>query len=203
MCRTDLDRPGIELVIDGGGKVQCPECGADLEKYLDFKSHAESYAGLVRDLISRGELAKARQILNAIPRVVGDKEFDLTALQARLAMLEGGFDRARQLCANLPGMERAGLEAEIAEAQERSFRARELYNYALSSARIGELDKAADYLGKAVSLDAGDPAIWRLKLKVDLKSGRLGSCYEDLATLDRLAARPPEFSGLEHKLPPR
>ena len=95
----------------------------------------------------------------------------------------------------------AAIQAELELRREQLFKARELYNHALSAARSGAYLQAARYLEQAVRLDPEDPNIWSLKLKVDLKCHYYQRCYEDLYRLDKLAARPPEFFDLEQHLP--
>ena len=49
---------------------------------------------------------------------------------------------------------------------------------------------------------SSDPALWELKLKLDLKCAYYLRVYADLRALDRLNARPRAWLNLESLLPP-
>jgi len=192
LCRTAV-KPG---------DTRCPDCGADLAPYADLKQLARHYLELAREYINRGESAPARLIIERIPQVTSDAGAELAELRVLVAIHEGDLDNAQQGLKDVPAEVREVLEHTINQAREARFMAHELYNLALSAARNGAMHTAAQHLELAVGYDPADPAIWALKLKVDLKCGYYRRCYDTLAKLDRLAARPPEFHGLESLLPP-
>ncbi len=184
------------------GNLRCPDCGNDLTAYSDLRELARRYLELAHEHVSRGEAAPARLLVERIPQVTPDARADLAVLRARIAILEGDFDRARAELPNCPASSATAISQEVQAAEQDRFQARELYNQALSAARDGAYHPAAQRLELAAGYDPDDPAIWALKLKVDLKCACYGRCYDDLAHLDRLAARPAEFHGLESLLPP-
>jgi tetratricopeptide (TPR) repeat protein len=202
LCRADLERLG-GLELSAGARATCPSCSGDLSEFTDLKRRALALAALARELLSRGDAPTARKAIENLARLASPAEVDLVPLWARLALLEGEPERAGQLAADIADSgERAMIAGLAGQLQDSRRRARELYNYALSSARRGAARDAAGFLDAAVRLDPDDPAIWALKLKADLKQHRFNECYRDLAQLDRLAARPPAFFQLEQLLPP-
>jgi uncharacterized protein HemY len=182
--------------------VTCPACGGDLLPYRDIDTLAARYVELARELLSRGDPAGARAIVEQLPQLTGTTEAELAELRARLAVHEGDYYAAEQLLSQLPPTAAAVLERELEEWRARRDLARELYNHSLSAARSGAFPAAADMLAQAIQYDPEDPSLWALKLKVDLKCGNWQRCYGSLARLDQLAARPPEFHRLEELLPP-
>ncbi len=202
LCRADLDRLGGPKPV-ADGRVECPSCSGELSEFLDLKQRTLALAALARELLSRGDTARARLAIENLSKLASPAELELAPLWCRLALLEGELEQAQQLAAGLSdNAERELLRGHISQLRESRQRARELYNYALSCARRGASRDAAGYLGAAVTLDPDDPVIWSLKLKADLKQQWFNECYRDLAALDRLAARPPEFFLLEQLLPP-
>lgn len=202
LCRTDLERLG-GLDLARGGRAVCPSCSGDLGEFTDLKRRAIALASLARDLLSRGDGPTARKAIENLARLASPAEIELAPLWARLALLEGEPDQAEQLADGCTDPSERGMLKDLAaQLRDSRRRARELYNYALSSARRGAARDAAGFLDAAVRLDPDDPAIWSLKLKADLRQRRFNECYRDLAELDRLAARPPAFFQLEQLLPP-
>jgi hypothetical protein len=194
LCRTTLH----------GGEEQCPSCGSDLLPYLAAAQRAQDLIGLVRDLLSRGETERAAALLPRLNQLSGLDPALLTELQAQLALARGDSAEALRLADQL-AKARGALAARIrdgaAEQQQARLRAYELYNNALGAARRGAALAAAEQLARAVQLEPREPRLWLLKLKADLKARLFSRCYADLAALDRLAARPPEFARLEALLP--
>ena len=137
-----------------------------------------------------------------LPQITGAAAADIAELWARIALLEGDYLAARQALAACDPAIATELAGELNTVQAFHAQARELYNQGLAAARRGAYPAAAAHLARAVTLDPGDPMLWYLKLKVDLKCGHFQRCYAGLAELDRLNARPPEFHGLEQLLPP-
>lgn len=191
LCRTVLP----------GGSAQCPGCGADLRPYLDVAALADRYLKLARELLSRGDTERVRQIVACLPLITSEAQGELAEIAARLAILEGNFAAAEQALAGCEPLTATAIRHELAARRQETFRARELYNHALAAARDGSFILAARQLEAAVQLDADDPKLWALKLKVDLKCRDYRKCYRDLNRLDKLAARPPEFFDLEELLP--
>ncbi|HES58000.1 MAG TPA: hypothetical protein ENO21_01060 [Firmicutes bacterium] len=202
LCRADLDRlGGPKHTADG--RVECPSCAGELSEFVDIKQRALALGSLVRELLSRGDAVRGRRALEQLAKLASPAELELAPLWCRLALLEGELEQARQLAESIgESAERELLLGQISQLRDSRLRARELYNYALSCARRGASRDAAGYLDAAVRLDPDDPVIWALRLKADLKQRRFNECYRDLAELDRLAARPPEFFLLEQLLPP-
>jgi tetratricopeptide (TPR) repeat protein len=202
LCRADLDRlGGPKYAADG--RVTCPSCSGELSEFIDIKQRALALGTLVRELLSRGDAARGRRALEQLAKLASPAEIELAPLWCRLALLEGELEQAQQLADSASDIaERELLRGRIAQLRDSRLRARELYNYALSCARRGASRDAAGHLDAAVKLDPDDPMIWALRLKADLKQQRFNECYRDLAELDRLAARPPEFYLLEQLLPP-
>lgn len=192
LCRTNLP-PGAR---------QCPGCSADLSPYQDIASRAGEFVKLAGELLSRGELERARLVIEGLPQLTDAAGSELDSLRIQLATARGELELASQLLEKYDGPESGRLAAEIQQRQRFRLRARELYNTALSVARAGQLKLAARQLASAVEHDAKDARIWTLKLKADLASRNFQECYTDLAALDRLAARPPQFTHLEELLPP-
>ncbi|MCH7471561.1 hypothetical protein IIA79_01215 [bacterium] len=204
LCRTQLGAEEAAGGADeGGAPSECPECGADLAPYLELDGLGDRYLKLARELISRGQMEQAREIVEHLPQIVDaaarPEYYEVAAL---IAIYDKDFHHAASLAGNCEDAAAIELREQIELHQRSVFYARELYNHALSSARKGELSVAAKQLARAVDLDASDPALWELKLKLDLKCGYYQHCYADLAALDSLVARPPEYAKLEEALPP-
>jgi tetratricopeptide (TPR) repeat protein len=181
--------------------AQCPECGADLRPYTDIAALADRYLKLARELLSRGETERVHHILQQLPQLSGADAGELAEIRARLALRQGEFQAAELALDGCEPAAAAELRAELAQRRRDLGKARELYNHGLAAARAGDYTLAARYLQDATALDPADPNIWVLKLKVDLKCRYFQRCYGDLAALDELAARPPEFYNLEALLP--
>jgi len=192
LCRTVLSKDS----------VQCPGCGADLSPYRDLAMLSANYLNLASELLSRGELPAARQIVERLPQLGEIDSAELNALTARLLMLEGNTPGAEALLADLSPVVAAEVRAELEARHRDRRRAQELYNHALTAAREGAYMPAAQHLARAVCYETNDPGIWTLKLKVELKAALYDRCYRTLTELDRLGARPPEFHRLEEMLPP-
>ena len=188
--------------VGNGGRAACPNCSGDLTVFTDLKQRALALAALAREMLSLGDAPGARNAIEYLAKLSAPSEVELAPLRARLALLEGELDQAEAFCLHCAPAERELLQAQADLLRDSRRRARELYNYALTCARRHALRDAAGYLEAAVRLDPGDPALWELKLKLDLKLRRFNDCYGDLARLDQLAARPPAFHLLEQLLPP-
>ena len=185
------------------GARECPECGGELAPYYDLHGRAEDYLELARELISRGELSKAAVITDGLPLLSEEYRHDAAALNARLSLERGELKQAAaQIAALPPGREAGELTALLRQREALELRGRELYNSALAQARGGNPALAARLLEQAVETLPSDATIWLLKLKADLKTRRFAQCYTDLAALDRLGARPREYTHLEQLLPP-
>lgn len=184
------------------GDYHCPDCGADLTAFTDLEQLATRYVELARELISRGDIDRARLVVESLPRISSAAATDIAELWVRIALVEGDYTAARQaLAACEPGVADT-LAVEITAGQSFQFQARELYNQSLAAAQRGAYSVAAEQLARAVDLAPDDPLIWALKLKADLKCGYYQRCYADLAELDHRSARPADFHGLERLLPP-
>lgn len=192
LCRTVLEPEA----------VQCPGCGADLTPYLDISTLVASYVSFARELLSRGETAEARLIIERLPQLTAGSESELSELTARLLLQEGNIQAVEKLMPQCDAAVSAEIRDELQERQRARRRARELYNHALTAARAGSFAQASFYLNRAVNYDTSDPNIWALMLKAALKAGLHEHCYAALTELDRLGARPPEFHRLEELLPP-
>lgn len=192
LCRTVLSE----------GATECPGCGADLAPYRDISALAASYLELVRELLSRGETATARQIIEQLPQLTDAAGTELIGLTARLLLQEGNLQAVDELLPRCEPVMAEEIRLELAARRRARRRAQELYNHALTAARSGAFAQAALGLEQAVRYEADDPIIWTLKLKVELKAGMYERCYRTVAELDRLGARPPEFHRLEELLPP-
>ncbi len=193
LCRAALSA-GVE---------SCPECGGDLAPYRALYGKAEDYLRLARELISRGELGQAAVIAEGLPLLSEEYRGEAAQLNARLALERGELEAAEAQLAQLPPGAAAGeLAALLSQRRTARLRGHELYNSALAQARGGNPALAARLLAQAVAELPGDSALWLLKLKTDLKTGNFARCYEDLAALDRLGARPREYTHLEQLLPP-
>jgi hypothetical protein len=192
LCRSALP-PGAET---------CPDCGGELAPYRALQTRAAAYVDLARELISRGELAQAQLVADELPLLAEEYADEVAALQARLAIERGELEQAAAGLARLAPGAAAGLRHLLAQRQAAQLRGRELYNSALVQARGGNHALAARLLAQAVEALPGAAELWELKLKADLKSRNFASCYTDLAALDRLGARPREYTHLEQLLPP-
>jgi Tfp pilus assembly protein PilF len=193
LCRSVLSQ----------GARQCPDCGADLTPYLELEQLSTSYVDLTRELLSRGELEAARLVINRLPQLTEIEPAESAELQARLALADGDWNVALSLAETCrPGVSEA-IATAVREQQRMQLAARELFNNALTACRRQAFALASRQLSRAVELDPSDPAIWRLKLKADLKCANYQDCYGDLEALDQLAARPLEFQRLEQLLPPQ
>jgi len=193
--------PLCRSVLEAGARV-CPGCQADLTPYLDLEALIERYLELAREYLDRGQLDEAQVIADHLSQLTNQHQADQADIAARLAIRKGDFQAVATL---IPQLTQADAE-EIAELMDQRkaqlFKAHELYNHALSSARSGALPLAAEQAAQAIRHDPSDASIWALKLKIDLKCGHWQRCYGDLDGLDRLGARPPEFYRLEELLPP-
>jgi tetratricopeptide (TPR) repeat protein len=169
---------------------------------MELEARARHYFFLCRELLSRGETAQARLILEELPRVTSADPEALAELRARLALMEGDHAAASQLLAQCRAEAVAEIRADLAIASRLRATAQELHNYALANARAGNTRLAAEQLQRAVGYDPASPALWQLKLQVDLMCAYFNRCYEDLRHLDHLGARPTEYAALEEALPP-
>jgi hypothetical protein len=179
----------------------CPGCAADLTPYRDIAGMTERYMQIARERISRGELVEAEAIVSRLGQL-GDVDGQaLASLQLRLALACQEPLLARSLLERVPTAQRELLEAQILELEQREETARELYNQALSAARRGEYARAARQMELCVKQFGADPALWELKLKLDLKCSYFLRVYGDLKALDGLNARPTAWVNLEEILP--
>lgn len=192
LCRTTLDE----------GSVSCPGCGADLKPYYDVSAMSQRYMRMAREQISQGELEKAEAIISRLAQLSAVDDHELASLQIRLALACQDIGDARNLLARVGSHEREVLESQVRELEQREAVARELYNQALTAARRGEYVRAARQMELCVQQFSADPAIWELKLKLDLKCSYYMRVYADLKALDRLNARPAAWMQLESLLPP-
>lgn len=181
--------------------VRCPDCGTELQPFLDRQHQQAELLKLVRRYLSAGELPKAEHILGQLSHINDLPPELLRELNCRLALVKGDVATARSLATQLPEV----LGAELlrsCDAHDAAVRqAHELYNSALWRARQGSYSTAVEELALAVQLAPQDPRIWLLKLKVELKARQFKRCYASLAALDRLHARPNELARLEALLP--
>lgn len=191
VCRTTLR----------GGVQHCPDCGADLQPFIDRARQLEELVKLTRRLLSGGETQRAAQLIPQLSHLGTVPPEILRELNARLALAGGDTGAARSLAQQLDGEDRDELlrQCELHDSTRRQ--ARELYNSALWLARQGAFPAAAEELVRAVQLDPAEPHLWQLKLKVELKARLYSRCYSSLAALDRLNARPLELARLEALLP--
>jgi hypothetical protein len=181
--------------------LACPQCGADLTAFVDLEGRAAQYVRTCRELLSRGQLEAARMILQQLPAITEVDAQELAELSCRLALVEGDFQTAAALLGQCSALIAGQLSGELALRNSLYSSAQELYNYALSAALRGEFRLAAEQLTHAAQYAPHEAAIWRLKLKADLKCGYYSRCYDDLRALDGLDARPQEFAGIERQLP--
>ncbi|MCC7479226.1 hypothetical protein IT575_12310 [bacterium] len=184
-----------------GAAPRCPHCDTDLSPYLNLLSRAGELLELAARMLERGDDDLAEEVVARLPQLLPDPGPQYWELAARLAISRRQWDSARALAGRLSPELRGEIERLTALVERNRRSARELFNYALTCARRGEYRVASDSLAAAADYDPDNADIWRLKLKVDLKAGRWQQCYSDLAGLDRLAARPQEFAGIEKLLP--
>lgn len=185
------------------GSTSCAECGAELKPYLELNQRAEDYLSFARDLISRGELEQAQVICDGLPLLDSAYQTETQALQIRLLLVQDQLTDASAALLKLPeSSESAALRTMLTQRQAARLAGQELYNSALSLVKQGDTRLAAQLLGEAVAAQPHDSAIWLLKLKVDLKLRRYAQCYTDANALDRLGARPREYTHIEQLLPP-
>lgn len=193
LCRAVL-QPGLR---------ECPECGGDLAPYRALHQRAEDYLQLARELLSRGALGQAAVIIDGLPLLADEYAAEATALAVRLALERGELEQAEAQLARLtPNSATQELNALLVQRRTAQLQGRELYNSALAQARGGNPQLAAQLLERAVAMLPGAAELWLLKLKVNLKTRHFAQCYNDLAVLDRLGARPHEYTHLEQLLPP-
>jgi hypothetical protein len=192
LCRTTLSE----------GAKSCPGCGADLSPWTDIAAVSQSYIGNARELITEGEFEQAGRIISRLSQLSEVEPHVLAGLQCRLALGCQDAQGARALLGGLSSSDRELLEPQLRELEQREAHARELYNQALTSARRGEYARGARQMELCVKQFSSDPALWMLKLKLDLKSGHYMRVYTDLRSLDRLDARPLAWNDLEALLPP-
>lgn len=184
------------------GAVSCPGCGADLQPYHDLHALSARYIQLAREQISRGEIEQAEEIVSRLAQLSEVEPHVLSGLQARLALACQDLGAAADAIPGCAPSDRAILEEQLAELRQRESLAQELYNQALTSARRGEYARGARQIEICVRHFSADPALWELKLKLDLKCSYYLRVYGDLRALDRLNARPPQWLELESLLPP-
>ena len=192
LCRSTLTE----------GSTNCPGCGADLTPYRDVAQLTQRYIQLAREQISRGELVEAESIISRLSQLGSVSEAALASLQIRLALACQDPDSARSLLPRIGEQELAVISEQLRELEGREDVARELYNQALTAARRGEYARGARQMELCVQQFSSDPALWELKLKLDLKCGYFLRVYRDLRALDQLNARPAAWLNLEAMLPP-
>ncbi len=181
---------------------QCPACGAVLAPYYELADRAQLYLQLCREHLSRGDSAQALGIIDQLQAIAEVDAQAVAELRCRAALLAGDVAAADEWLARCAPAARELLLPELAAQRQLQQTAHELYNYALTAARRGAYQLAAEELARAAALDPANPALWQLKLKADLKCGYLQRCYADLQHLDRAGARPAEYALLEQFLPP-
>jgi Tfp pilus assembly protein PilF len=191
LCRTTLRTPA----------EQCPDCGGDLRPFLATQQRIAELTQLARRLLAGGNTAEAQRLIPRLSQLGTVPPEVLRELNARLALANGDTRAARSLAQQLDGEDRAELQRQCDLLDSAQLQARELYNSALWLARQGSFTAAAEELQRAAGADPGQPAIWQLKLKTELKARLYSRCYASLAALDRLRARPVEFARLEALLP--
>lgn len=191
-----------EVLPDDPAPASCPGCGAALAPYRELLARAQMYIQLCRELLSRGDSAQALNIIGQLQAIADVDERQVAELQCRAALLEGKLESAGLWLDRCAPAVRESLRQDLRARQHQQNTARELYNYALTAARRGEHRLAAEELQRATALDPQEPALWRLKLKADLKCGYFQRCYADLQHLDDAGARPAEYRLLERYLPP-
>lgn len=179
---------------------RCPHCDTDLKPYLELAARSGELLAQAAEMLARGDADLAAEVVARLPLLVADPGPLYWELAARLAISRRDWESAAALAAKVPGPLAGEIASQLERARQGQRSARELFNYALSCARRGEYLVASDSLEQALHYAPDDPALWRLKLKVDLKAGRQAQALADLAGLDRLGARPAEFAGVEKLL---
>ncbi len=170
--------------------------------WSDIAAISESYIGNARELITEGELEKAEAIISRLTQLSEVDPQVLAGLQLRLALACQDLGTARGLLDALSPADRSFLMEQVVELEQREALARELYNQALTAARRGEYVRGARHMEICVRHFSADPALWELKLKLDLKCAYYLRVYADLRALDHLNARPAAWLQLENMLPP-
>jgi tetratricopeptide (TPR) repeat protein len=198
----ELDACPLCRSVLPAGADSCPDCGADLAPYHDIDTLAKQYLKLGREMLSRGEVAAARNICDKLPQLGGAADDELLELQARVALAERDIAAVEATLPALTAETATVLSAELKLLKGDIQLARELYNHALSSLRDGAFIRASRMLKQACVADPGNAQVWVLLLKAGLKLNDWHSCYLALGQLDHLAARPPEFRHIEELLPP-
>lgn len=192
ICRTTLREP----------VQRCPDCGADLQPFIDRTQRVSELIKLARNLLQHGQTREVEQLLPQLSHLDTVSPAVLRELNARLALSRRDSATARSLAEQLEsGAERDELLRQCGQLDASRQQARELYNSALWLARQGSFAAACEELQRAAGLDPHEARIWLLKLKVELKAGLYARCYQSLAALDRLHARPAEFARLDSILP--
>ncbi|MCB1216598.1 hypothetical protein KDL44_04360 [bacterium] len=192
LCRTTLTQ----------GASACPGCGADLAPWSSIASASASYIITAREHLAQGRLEQAEAIISRLGQLSEVDPQLLASLRCRLALACQDSGMARELLPQLSVSEQLQLAEQLSELEQREALARELYNQALTAARRGEYVRAARQMEICTRHLSSDPALWELKLKLDLKCAYYLRVYADLRALDRLNARPRAWLNLESLLPP-
>lgn len=157
-----------------GAEEACASCAADLQPYRDMLAQANSLMLEAYNAVLRGEAGKARELgkkaIEISPLLSGQHPL----LLARIALAERRYGEALKHALALPeGSEyRDEMLEEASLLQEAETRGKEHYNLALTSARKGQWTDASFHASLAIELAPYEEAVWRLAVKIALRSGR-------------------------------
>lgn len=167
--------PVCHSVLEGAEET-CASCTSELAAYRDLLATANSLMLDAYNAVLRGEADKARELGRKALEVSPLLTVQNLVLQARIALAEKRYSDAVDHIALLPedNEYRSELLEETAYLQAAELRGMERYNLALTSARKGHLADASYHARMALELAPYEAAVWRLAIKIALKSGNLG-----------------------------
>lgn len=173
--------PVCHSVLEGA-EDSCASCTSELVAYRDLLATANSLMLAAYNAVLRGEIDKARELGKKALEVSPLLSEQNLVLQARIALAEKRYSNAAEHIGLLPeGNEyRTELLDEAAFIQAAELRGMERYNVALTSARKGHLADAQYHAGMALELAPYEACVWRLAIKIALKSGKLADAEEML-----------------------
>lgn len=150
----------------------CPACSINLTDFRRIVESARSELDRARSLLARGEYDDAKSACERAVELYDGVEHDALAIRIKSALHRAELDEATGLIETLPdGEERSGFQIELDALEATLSAARERFNTALSSARRGNLQEAAENLKSAILSDPKMIPAYRLLGKVYTELG--------------------------------
>ncbi len=173
--------PVCHSVLEGAEDT-CASCTSELGAYRNLLATANSLMLEAYNAVLRGESTTARELGKKAIEVSPLLKEQGLVLEARIALAEKRYSDAVEQITLLPEVNeyRASLLDEAAFLRAAELRGMEHFNLALTSARKDHLADAQYHADIALELAPYEVAIWRLVIKIALKSGKLAEANKML-----------------------